>query len=54
VGGGGSSTEYIQRLGRILRRQGGAKAFLYELIVRDSLEENVSSRRRAAKQIPFQ
>lgn len=46
VGGGGSSTEYVQRLGRILRRQGGAQAFLYELIVRDSLEEKVSSRRR--------
>ena len=46
IGGGSSSTEYVQRLGRILRRQGGAKAFLYELIVRDSLEEGVSSRRR--------
>ncbi len=45
VGGGGSSTEYVQRLGRILRRQGGAKAFLYELIVRNTLEEGVSSRR---------
>lgn len=50
VGGGGSSTEYIQRLGRILRRQGGAKAFLYELIVRDTLEENVSNRRRKGRQ----
>lgn len=49
VGGGGSSTEYIQRLGRILRRQGGAKAFLYEVIVRDTLEEGVSSRRNAGK-----
>jgi len=49
VGGGGSSTEYIQRLGRILRRQGGAKAFLYELIVKSTLEEGVSSRRRQVK-----
>lgn len=49
VGGGGSSTEYVQRLGRILRRQGGAKAFLYEVIVRDTLEENVSNRRRLSK-----
>jgi superfamily II DNA or RNA helicase len=46
VGGTSGATEYIQRLGRILRRQGGSKAFLYELIVRDSLEEGVSSRRR--------
>ena len=46
VGGAGSSTEYVQRLGRILRRQGGARAFLYEIIVRDILEENVSNRRR--------
>ncbi len=46
VGGGGSSTEYTQRLGRILRRQGGAKAFLYEIIVRGTLEEGVSNRRR--------
>ncbi len=49
VGGGGSSTEYVQRLGRILRRQGGAKAFLYEIIVRDSLEERVSNRRRLSR-----
>ncbi len=49
VGGGGSSTEYVQRLGRILRRQGGARAFLYEVIVRGSLEEGVSSRRRIKK-----
>ena len=46
VGGGSGSTEYIQRLGRILRRQGGARAFLYEVIVRDTLEEGVSSRRK--------
>ncbi|HEX2909463.1 MAG TPA: DEAD/DEAH box helicase family protein [Chloroflexia bacterium] len=49
VGGGASSTEYIQRLGRILRRQGGARAFLYELIVKGTLEEGVSSRRRQVK-----
>jgi superfamily II DNA or RNA helicase len=49
VGGGGSATEYIQRLGRILRRQGGAKAFLYELIVKSTLEEGISSRRRQVK-----
>lgn len=49
VGGAGSSTEYVQRLGRILRRQGGAKAFLYEIIVRGTLEEGVSNRRRLKK-----
>ncbi|MGH2416349.1 MAG: hypothetical protein ACRDEA_22185 [Microcystaceae cyanobacterium] len=51
VGGGGSSTEYTQRLGRILRRQGGAKAFLYEIIVRGTLEEGVSNRRRLRQTI---
>lgn len=49
VGGSSSSTDYVQRLGRILRRQGGAKAFLYELIVKSTLEEGVSSRRRQVK-----
>jgi superfamily II DNA or RNA helicase len=51
LGGGATSTEYTQRLGRILRRQGGAKAFLYEIIVRDTLEESVSSRRRLSKSV---
>ena len=44
----GSSTtrEYVQRLGRILRRQEGKLARLYEVIAADTSEERVSERRR--------
>lgn len=44
----GSATvrEHVQRLGRILRPQEGKQAVLYELVVEDTLDERVSSRRR--------
>lgn len=38
--------EHVQRLGRILRRQEGKQAVLYELVVADSSEERTSARRR--------
>ena len=48
----GSSTtrEYVQRLGRILRRQEGKLARLYEVIAADTSEERVSARRRGGQQ----
>lgn len=39
--------EHVQRLGRILRKQDGKQAVLYELVVAESTEERVSERRRA-------
>lgn len=46
LSGSGSVREHVQRLGRILRRQGDKEATLYELITRRTLEERVSDRRR--------
>lgn len=46
LSGTGSSREYVQRLGRILRRGEGKLALLYEVIAEDTSEEGVSRRRR--------
>lgn len=47
LSGTGSTREYIQRLGRVLRRGTGHKlARLYEVVAEETSEENVSRRRR--------
>lgn len=46
VSGSGSVMEHVQRLGRILRRQGEKRAVLYELVSRDTSETYTSERRR--------
>jgi superfamily II DNA or RNA helicase len=46
LSGTGTPREHVQRLGRILRKQGDKQATLYELVVADSVEEKVSERRR--------
>ncbi len=46
LGGTASAREYIQRLGRILRKQENRTALLYEIIVRGTIEEGISYRRR--------
>jgi superfamily II DNA or RNA helicase len=48
LSGTGSSREYIQRLGRVLRKgkQANKRALLYEVIAEDTTEERVSQRRR--------
>lgn len=48
LGGSSSAREYIQRLGRILRKRENKTAVLYEIIVRDTIEEGIA-RRRARK-----
>jgi superfamily II DNA or RNA helicase len=45
ISGTGSSREYIQRLGRILRKRKGKEAKLFELVARDTLESRISTRR---------
>jgi superfamily II DNA or RNA helicase len=45
LGGTASAREYIQRLGRILRKQENQMALLYEIIVRGTIEEGISYRR---------
>lgn len=46
LSGTGSGREYIQRLGRILRRGEGKLAVLYEVIAAATTEEHTSRRRR--------
>lgn len=46
LGGSASAREYIQRLGRILRRRDNKTALLYEVITRGTIEEGISQRRR--------
>ncbi|HEY9696584.1 MAG TPA: DEAD/DEAH box helicase family protein [Trichocoleus sp.] len=47
LSGTGSAREYIQRLGRVLRKgQAQKTAVLYEVIAEETSEENVSRRRR--------
>ena len=48
VGGSSSAREYVQRLGRILRKRENKTAVLYEVIVRGTIEEGIA-RRRARK-----
>lgn len=47
LGGNATAREYIQRLGRILRKKGNAEAVLYEVIARGTVDEGVAQRRRS-------
>lgn len=49
LGGTSSAREYIQRLGRVLRKVGNRQAVLFEVIARNTVEEG-KSRRRQRKQ----
>lgn len=46
LGGSASAREYVQRLGRVLRKQGNAEAILYEVIARKTVDERIAQRRR--------
>jgi superfamily II DNA or RNA helicase len=52
LSGTGSTREYIQRLGRILRRGEGKLAVLYEVIAEATSEENTSRRRHGQDRKP--
>lgn len=54
LSGTGSSREYIQRLGRVLRRgqQQNKQAILYEVVAADTVEERTSKRRRGQPSTP--
>jgi superfamily II DNA or RNA helicase len=45
LSGTGSSREYIQRLGRLLRKVEGKKARLYEIVSKETVEVKISHRR---------
>jgi superfamily II DNA or RNA helicase len=46
VSGSGSVREHVQRLGRVLRKQGDKRAVLYELVTAETGEAYTSERRR--------
>jgi superfamily II DNA or RNA helicase len=46
LGGTAGAREYVQRLGRVLRKAGNQEAVLYEVIVRDTVDEGRARRRR--------
>lgn len=46
LSGSGSVREHVQRLGRILRKQGDKRAVLYELVTAETIETFTSERRR--------
>lgn len=49
LGGTSSAREYIQRLGRVLRKVGNRQAVLFEVITRGTIEESKSQRRKPRK-----
>jgi len=49
LGGTSRQREYVQRLGRILRKKGNMEALLYEVIVRDTVDVGRAARRRPKK-----
>jgi superfamily II DNA or RNA helicase len=51
LSGTGSRREYVQRLGRILRRREGKRAVLYEVVAEATSEEQVSRRRRQGPRV---
>jgi superfamily II DNA or RNA helicase len=46
LGGSASAREYIQRLGRVLRKRGNQEAVLYEVIARKTVDERMAQQRR--------
>jgi superfamily II DNA or RNA helicase len=46
LGGSASAREYVQRLGRVLRKRGNDRALLYEVIARKTVDEGIAQRRR--------
>ncbi|MEM7032471.1 MAG: DEAD/DEAH box helicase [Chloroflexota bacterium] len=49
LGGSANAREYVQRLGRILRKQGNARAVLFEVIARKTVDERIARQRRPVK-----
>ncbi len=50
MGGGSSKREYVQRLGRILRKKENMEALLFELLARSTLEEGKVQRRHVKRE----
>jgi superfamily II DNA or RNA helicase len=46
LGGSAGAREYIQRLGRVLRKVGNKQAVLYEIVIRNTVDVGRAQRRR--------
>jgi len=53
LGGGSGNREYVQRLGRILRKKEQLQATLIEILVRNTIEEGKVQRRRQPGGVPY-
>jgi superfamily II DNA or RNA helicase len=53
LGGGSGNREYVQRLGRILRKKEQLQATLIEILVRNTIEEGKVQRRRQPGRGPY-
>ena len=51
LGGSASAREYVQRLGRVLRKRGNAQAVLYEVIARKTVDERIAQRRKPKQNV---
>ncbi len=49
LGGSAGAREYVQRLGRVLRKRGNAQAILYEVIVRKTVDERIARQRQQGR-----
>src|SRR5690606_5426788 len=49
LGGSASAREYMQRLGRVLRKVGNRQAVLFDVIARNTVDESKSRRSRPKK-----
>jgi superfamily II DNA or RNA helicase len=52
LGGGSGNREYVQRLGRILRKKEQLQATLIEVLVRNTIEEGKVQRRHRPRRVP--
>lgn len=51
LGGSAAAREYVQRLGRVLRKHGNAQAILYEVIARRTVDERIAQQRRQGMKV---
>lgn len=54
LGGTAGAREYVQRLGRVLRKQENTEAVLYEVIARKTVDEGIAQRRKKGVNPKFQ
>lgn len=53
MGGGSGNREYVQRLGRILRKKEQLQAILIEILVKKTIEESKVLRRQHPRKVPY-